>query len=348
MVSPTRVELQPRWKLWVRYALALAGPVLVFWLAMRSINTSQLWRLVVSASPWWLGAALALKLLTPLGTAEIYARVLRLLGHQASALGLWLTAQIAIVINMAVPAGPVAMSAFLLYVFRRRQVPESITTLAVTLDALTYETAFIGLVLIGLGYRLIYGGMETHQLIQLGGFALAIAGAAFLLWRLQRDREMLTRSLVSAQQWLARRLRRTWRPERIEHFLRELYRGKDLVMQRPLVFAQLLCLQFGVLFLDVLTLYCAFCALGEAPALSVILLSSSLASLFAALAPLPGGGGSYEATLVLTASWLGVPVDISLGATLIYRVLAFWLPVALTVATYRTVLHHPPDGKVTR
>jgi uncharacterized protein (TIRG00374 family) len=328
----------PRWQIWARYILAVAGPVLVFWLAARSIDTSRLWQLLASANLWWIGAALVLKLLTPLGTAAIYARVLRLLGHQVGALGLWLTAQIAIVINMAFPAGPVAMSAFLLYVFRRRQVPESMTTLAVTLDALTYETAFIGLVTIGLGYRLIYGGVETLQIVQLGFFALAIVGGALLLWRIQRDRAALTRSLVSIQQWVARRLRRTWRPERIEHFLGELYRGKDLIMQQPQEFARLLSLQVGVLFLDVLTLYCAFCAVGEAPALSAIALSYSLASLFAALAPLPGGGGSFEATLVLTASWLGVPVDVSLGATLIYRVLAFWLPVLLTAATYRTVL----------
>ncbi|MCS6880905.1 MAG: hypothetical protein RMK84_12335 [Oscillochloridaceae bacterium] len=55
----------------------------------------------------------------PPGTAALYARVLWLPGHHVRTAGFWLIAQMAIVINVAFPAGLVAMGAFLLHVFRR-------------------------------------------------------------------------------------------------------------------------------------------------------------------------------------------------------------------------------------
>lgn len=136
--------------------------------------------------------------------------------------------------------------------------------------------------------------------------------------------------------------RQPWRAESVEGFLDELYRGKALVAQRPHEFVRLFAFQVGVLALDVLTLYSAFRALGHDPHLSVVILSYSLATLFATIAPLPGGGGSFEATVALSATRLGVTAEVALGATLIYRVLTFWLPALLSVATYRTLLGGTP------
>lgn len=334
--------LASRRKLWLRYALAVIGLGLVLWLASRAIDTGALWQLLLTANPGWLAAAVGLKFLTPLCTAALYARVLRLLGHPVRALSLWLTAQIAIFVNMAFPAGPVAMSAFLMHVFRRRRVPEGVTTLAVALDTLTYEIGFFSLVAFGLGYLFTHGDLSVRQITEVALIAFAVVLGGMYLWGLQRDRADLTHKVIGLQQWLSRRFRRNWQPTGVVHFLDELYRGKALIAQRPGEFMHLLGLQVGVLTLDVLTLYCAFRTVGNDPHLSVVVLSYSLASLFATLAPLPGGGGSFEATVVLTASRLGVPTEVALGATLIYRVLAFWLPAVLTALTYRAVVVGTP------
>lgn len=322
--------------------LSLLGLMLVVGVAARTIDLGELWRILRGANPWWLLATLGFKLAMPLGTAALYARVLRLLGHRVRATSLWLTAQVAIFITMAFPAGPLAVSAFLLRAFRGRGVPEGTTTLAVAIDALTYQTALFGLVAFGLGYLFTHRELSVRQIGEVGILALGVVLAGMYLWGLQRDRADLTRRLVAAQQWLGRLLRRPWRPERIELFLDELYRGKALVARRPHVFARLLVIQAGVLALDVLTLYGAFRALGNDPHLSIVILSYSLASVFAAAAPLPGGGGSFEATVVLCASRLGVPAEVALGATLIYRVLTFWLPALLAAATYRRLLAGSP------
>ncbi|MDW8402986.1 lysylphosphatidylglycerol synthase transmembrane domain-containing protein [Chloroflexus sp.] len=326
-------------RIWLQYLIAVFGLGLVLWLALRTIDIKELWQVIITANLWWLLAAVVFKLLAPLGTAALYASVLRLLGHRIHAMSLWLIAQMAIVINMAFPAGPVAMSAFLIHVFRRRRVPEGITTVAVALDSLTYETAFLGLVSFGLAYLFTHRSLSVGQITEVGLLTFAIVLGGMYLWGLQRDRADLTRKAIAIQQWLARHLRQHWQPVSVEHFLDELYRSKALVAQRPTAFARLLVIQIGVLALDILTLYCIFRAVGNDPHLSVIILSYSLASFFAALAPLPGGGGSFEATLVLVASQLGIPSAVSLGVTLIYRVLVFWLPGIVTVAGYRLVLN---------
>lgn len=322
---------------WIQYVVGVCGLGIVLGLALRSVDLQELHQVLATANPWWLTAAVICKVLTPLGTAIVYAGILQMLGHRIRAISLWLIAQMAVVINMAFPAGPVAMSAFLLHVFRHRGVPEGITTIAVALDALTYETAFFGLVGFGLAYLLTHRDFSVSQITEVGIIALIVVVAGMYLWGLQRDRADFTRKAIAVQQWLARHLHRQWRANQVEQFLDEVYRGKALVARRPKAFSRLLGFQIAVLCLDILTLYCIFRAVGSNPHLSVVILSYSLASLFAALAPLPGGGGSFEATLVLVASRLGISPTVSLSATLIYRILTFWLPSLLTVAMYRLV-----------
>lgn len=325
-------------RVWLRYLLALIGLSLVIVIAARSVDLEQLWKLLRNAHPWWLLAALLFKIATPLGTAMLYAHILSLLGYRTQAWRLWLTAQVAIFANMAFPAGPVAMSAILLRVFRRRKVPEGVTTLAVTLDMLSYQTAFVGLVTFSLIYLIDSGELSLRQVGEVSLFVLLIVLGGIYLWSLQRDRAKLSHRLVALQQWVAKLLRRNWQPSQIENFLDEIYRGKAVLAQRPLEFLRLIGFQCLVFLLDVMTIYCCFLALGDAPHLSVVMLSYALSNFLSMMALLPGGGGSFEATMVLTSSQLGVSASTALGATVIYRVLTFWLPALITALSYRRVL----------
>lgn len=325
-------------RVWLRYLLALLGLTLVIVIAARSVDLKQLWQLLQNAHPSWLVAALLFKLATPMGTAMLYAHILSILGYRTQAWRLWLTAQVAIFANMAFPAGPVAMSAILLHAFRRRKIPEGVTTLAVTLDTLSYQAAFVSLISFGLIYLLGSGQLGANQLSEAGIIALVIVLGMGYLWSLQRDRAKLTAKLVAIQQWIAKLVKRTWQPSAVEGFLDEIYRGKAVLAQQPLAFVRLFFFQVLVLSLDVMTIYCCFLALGDRPHLSVVALSYALANFLSMMALLPGGGGSFEATMVLTSSQLGVSANTALGATLIYRVLTFWLPALVTALSYRRVL----------
>ena len=279
---------------WVGYGIAALGFILVFGLTLWFARLDELGRLFTHANLWWLTGALLFKLLTPLGTAVVYQRVLGLLGYPTPLRSLWLTAQVAIFINAAAPVGPLAMSAFLLYVFRRRGIPEGATTLAVGLDGLTYEIAFVGLIGFGLGYLFTHGDLQVTQIREVALLAIAVVLGGVYLWGLQRDRADLTRKLVRAQGWLGRMLRRKWSMASVERWLDELYRGKALLITHPQEFGRLLAYEAGVLLLDVLTLTCAFRTLGAAPHLSIVLLGYGLATFMASVAPLPGGGAHMK------------------------------------------------------
>src|SRR6266536_1826477 len=79
--------------------------------------------------------------------------------------------------------------------------------------------------------------------------------------------------------------------------------------------------------LDYLALLCALRAVGAAPRPSLVVLAYTAAELLALLPFTPGGLGFVEAGLVGTLALAGVPGTKAVAATLLYRLVAYWLPI---------------------
>jgi uncharacterized protein (TIRG00374 family) len=77
---------------------------------------------------------------------------------------------------------------------------------------------------------------------------------------------------------------------------------------------------------DYLALLCALRAVGADPRPSLVLLAYTTAELLALIPFTPGGLGFVEAGLVGTLTLAGVPGRDALAATLLYRLVAYWLP----------------------
>jgi uncharacterized protein (TIRG00374 family) len=78
---------------------------------------------------------------------------------------------------------------------------------------------------------------------------------------------------------------------------------------------------------DYLALLCALRAVGADPRPSLVLLAYTAAELLALIPFTPGGLGFVEAGLVGTLTLAGVSGPRALAATLLYRLVAFWLPI---------------------
>ena len=78
---------------------------------------------------------------------------------------------------------------------------------------------------------------------------------------------------------------------------------------------------------DYTALLCALRAVGAAPRPSLVLLAYTSAELLALVPFTPGGLGFVEAGLVGTLKLAGVPGPQALAATLLYRLVAYWLPI---------------------
>jgi uncharacterized protein (TIRG00374 family) len=78
---------------------------------------------------------------------------------------------------------------------------------------------------------------------------------------------------------------------------------------------------------DYLALICALRAVGAAPQPSLVLLAFAAVQLLALIPITPGGLGFVEAGLVGTLTLAGVRGPEALTATLLYRLVSFWLPI---------------------
>ena len=83
----------------------------------------------------------------------------------------------------------------------------------------------------------------------------------------------------------------------------------------------------GTLF-DYLALLAALRAVGADPRPSLVLLAYAVAKVLAMIPLTPGGLGFVEGGLVGTLKLAGVPAGDALAATLVYRTVSYWLPLA--------------------
>jgi uncharacterized protein (TIRG00374 family) len=78
---------------------------------------------------------------------------------------------------------------------------------------------------------------------------------------------------------------------------------------------------------DYLAMLCALRAVGADPRPSLVLLAYTAAELLALIPLTPGGLGFVEAGLVGTLTLAGVGAPQAVAATLLYRLVAYWLPI---------------------
>ncbi len=132
---------------------------------------------------------------------------------------------------------------------------------------------------------------------------------------------------------LARRI-----PGRVEAYLAAARAHR--VEWRDLVRPMLMALAINVT--GAATLYAALAAVGAEPGIAMAAAAYGVATLFLLVAPFFAGIGIVEVTAVVMLRQFGVPADQALGATILYRVAALWLPLAVAllipVATHSVFL----------
>ncbi len=339
-IQGMRVWLQRHWQL--ALAIAIVVVIALFVSTQRGELVAAI-AIIGTANPFWLVLALLLQAAVYLCFATVYWRSLYLLGYNLGLLSLYGVAFIAIFFGRLIPMGGTSTFAFLLYQLRRRGIPDGTGAVAVTLDGLSYLIAFFAFLIGGFIYLFTHGELRVNQVLLIVVLILMIVIFGMYLWGLSHDRALLTRRVLGVKDWIGQLLRRSWSDTQLLAFIAELYEGGTLIKRDRKGFMQLVALQMLALLLDCMTLLLLFWSVGVWPHLSVVLLGYSLAYFFSTISSLPGGGGTFEATMAVTITALGVDQPIALSVTLLYRLLAFWLPLAITTVVYRRVHHDRGD-----
>jgi uncharacterized protein (TIRG00374 family) len=85
---------------------------------------------------------------------------------------------------------------------------------------------------------------------------------------------------------------------------------------------------------DYIALLCSLLAVGAQPRPSLVLLAYVVSAFFSLIPFTPGGLGFVEAGLVATLALAGISPSHALVATLLYRLVAFWLPIPVGGIAY--------------
>jgi len=323
---------RPRWTLIVGAAALLAVLALVAhnWATIHEAGV-----LMRAARPGWLALGVFAVLAGLVCAGQIYGRVLGLLGYRAPQPWLIAAAMVSTLISQAIPAGTVGSYAFLTASLRRRGVPGACVALLASLELISWIGGMLVLFGFGLAYKLLLLHESGAAEVSYPAAVMAVVVAGGCTFAVTRPRVTLHSWASGLAALVGRLARRSLPVGRIQHIVDELDRNRRLVMERPAEILGLLGLQVGVFALHATALLMLLLALGVgAPPLGV-LAAYGLALIVSTFTALPGGGGAVEATLALSLVAQGVPAEAALGATILFRLLSFWLLLPLGAVCYR-------------
>ncbi|PYM07411.1 MAG: hypothetical protein DMD82_05445 [Candidatus Rokuibacteriota bacterium] len=315
-----------RWLLWV------IGPGVVASVAYANRGAlAMAVRLMREAALWWLVPAILAIGGVYLCRAAVYSVALTVLGYSFTRPFLWSTALIATSLHQLVPAGGASGYAFLTFALHRWGVPGGQASLIALIDTLSYAVAVATLLLAGLVYPLTGGVRGAGDLpLALAPGILAVTLAAYVYF-LQRDPRRFTGLAIALKNRLAAVVGRRWADAPIRNFFDEYYAGKAVIQSHPGAFYRMVGFQYLAVGCDAAALYVAFLALGQSPPVWVVFMGFVVAMATLAIVSVPGGGGSFEAVMSVFFTRYGVEPATAIAAAILYRLVAFWIPVVVSL-----------------
>lgn len=269
-------------------------------------------RLVEQAQPAWLVLGVLLQAGTYLAEAGSFWVILRHAGARRPIGTLVRLAFSKLFLDQAVPSGGLSGTLLVINGLERRGVARATATAAVLLDLRAFYAAFAAALLAALALAW-HSGHLTVTVAAFSGVFLAIAAVMIVL---------LTR-------WShGRHLRWAERLPGLRTLLHTLEAAGPAVRSDFWLFARCLAFELAIVLLDAATVAVMLLAVGAPAHFGTVFVSFMLASVARTLGVVPGGLGTFEAVSVAALGSGGVPVAAALAATLLFRGLSFWLPLA--------------------
>lgn len=106
---------------------------------------------------------------------------------------------------------------------------------------------------------------------------------------------------------------------------------KTLIKNRKVLFYAL-PLSFLIWFMEIIRLYIVFLAFNTPVSLELMAVVFVIATLIGMVPLLPGGVGAVDGMMILIFSLAGIPPSVSAAATIVERLISFWLPSFLGIA----------------
>lgn len=299
-VAPAQVSLE---RLSVRTILSWVAGGVAAYLLLTQLGSVDLANLVTTAQPGWVALGLAVSLVGYVGAA------MSLMAFTPGRLRLWRTTMVQVAssfVNLVSPP-TVGTSALNARYLQRQGVPLGVAVASV---GLTQVSGFVVTIVLLLGCGVATGSQEGSRLLPSSSTLLlvAVAGVAVGLALLVPPVRRWVRARVgpSLRQVVPRLLDVVQQPSRLAVGL-----GGNLVVTLAYVACLYACVQ----------------AFGGSPSLPAVTLAYLAGAAVGSAAPTPGGIGVVEAAIAAGLTAVGVNADVAVSATLLFRLITFWLRV---------------------
>ena len=325
--APLKVDFK---KLLVMLAVGVGVALLL----LRMVGEREALALLASAQAGFVVLALLAESLRYLAVALYTQKLLHFQGHH---IALWPFVELMFAggsANRIVSAGGAA-GIYVRYRFFDKHGLSlgSLATVLILQNMMTGAILFTSLCL-GLLYMLSRQLIGTAQLVVVGTMislmvGLFLAGVA-LLRRPAQLRSMLDRLVRFIDAPLSKITGKSiYSPEGLDRGIDTFYEAIEVARHKPLETCKALVYGVLTLFSDIACLYFVFHALGFPIKLDVLIVGYVITNYIMSMLLMPEGIGVAEASLTAVYASLGIPSSTVVVATLLFRFIAFWLPIGV-------------------
>lgn len=300
---------------WLRWLLGAAILTTVMLVVARVSEARAFVRLAAHARPLWLLVALALQAATYLFQSEVWQTVLRPARAAVALAEICRLSVARLFVDQVVPSAGLSGTVVAVRALERLGVPRPVVMAGVVVETTSlYATYAIGLVAASIVTLMRHAPNRLILPVVLPLFLFAVALSVGFLAVSGRPAGTLGRRLA----WL--------RP--LEAGRAMLAQADRRLARSPRSLLEAGGCQAAVVLLDAATMWAVIASLGVLASPSGVFASYMISTLLRLVGVLPGGLGVFEATSVLTLKLMGVELPVALSATLLFRGLSFWLPLA--------------------
>lgn len=299
---------------WLAWGMGLAMLAVVVFATLHFAAGREFLHLIEQAQPWWLALAIVLQTCTYLAQGEIWrfvARAAHLTLPVSVGFKLSLTK---LFVNQALPSGGLSGSIIVARVLEQHGFPRSVSMASVLVDGTAYYIAFAT----AIAAALIMTVAESDVMpLILGSVLLLVAVATGLTARAL----LLSRKPNTERSFLLR-------IPLVRHAILRLSEADPTLTHNSRLLLKSTLAQLVIILLDTSTLWALVRSLGALASPTGVFTSFVASTLLRTLSIVPGGLGVFEAASVVALQRTGISLPVSLAATLLFRGLSFWLPMA--------------------
>jgi uncharacterized protein (TIRG00374 family) len=303
-------------------------------LLIRLIGEREALALLASAKTEFVILAVVAQGLRYLSVALYTQKLLHFLGHH---IALWPFVELMFAggaANRIVSAGGAAGIYVRYRFFDRHGLSLGSLVIVLTLQNLMTGVILLSTFLLGLLYMLSHRMMGPGQLLIAAGMVcvmLGLLGSFLVMYRHPRRLKRFLASLAKLVDAPVRRIRKrsAYNPKALIGSVNNLYQAVEVARSKPLETAKAFAYGIMTLFSDILCLYFVYHALGFPIRLDVLVVGYVITNYIISLLLMPEGIGVTELSLTAVYASLGVPGGVVVVATLLFRFIAFWLPIAV-------------------